>query len=306
MAKVLKNMKIAEVSIVDEPANDEARVVIVKSKSGGGEPDMAEIAAAISSAIESLSGDIVEKAMASFGSASPETAEAATAILQEAVMDLEALTKSLEETEAALTKSTARLSEIEADNAAKDTEITKLRGELAAKDEEITKAKTAPLSEADQDAEFLKSLPEAARERILKDRATLASQAEEIAKSKDAAEEQEYITKAKDLNVGDAKVVGPILRRIAKGRTTADDAATIETVLKSLSAVQAKSELFKSLGTSLGDPDAGNPEAVLKSKAVEIQKANEGMTYAEAYTKALEQNPDLYAEYNKSRAATRV
>jgi hypothetical protein len=307
MAKRLTNMQIDEVSIVDDPANEEARVVIVKTRGGGA--DMAEIAKSLQGALEALSPQIVEKALADLGTVNPDAVEAATAIMKEAVMDLEAMTKALETAEASVEELAKKAAKLEADNA--DLDKKAKAAEAKAKEaedkmtkalEDVTKAKAAP---EDEDAAFLKSLPEGARERILKDRAELAEGRAAIEKAKAEKEEAEYIEKAKDLG-GDAKVLGPVLMRIAKGKTTEADATAIEALLKSMAAIAAKSPLFKNIGTGAGDPNAGDPEAMLKAKAEAIQKANEGMTYAVAYTKALEENPDLYAEYTKTRTTTRA
>jgi hypothetical protein len=307
MAKRLTNMQIDEVSIVDDPANEEARVVIVKTRGGGA--DMAEIAKSLQGALEALSPQIVEKALADLGAVNPDAVEAATAIMKEAVMDLDAMTKALEAAEASVEELKKAKAKLEADNAdldkkAKDAEAKAKEAEdkMTKALEDVAKAKAAP---EDEDAAFLKSLPEGARERILKDRAALADATAAIEKANSEKEEAAYIEKAKDLG-GDAKVLGPVLMRIAKGKTTEADATAIETMLKSMAAIAAKSPLFKSIGTGAGDPNAGDPEAMLKSKAEAIQKANEGMTYAVAYTKALEENPELYAEYAKTRTATRA
>jgi hypothetical protein len=90
--------------------------------------------------------------------------------------------------------------------------------------------------------------------------------------------------------------------RVAKGMTTAADATTLESLLKSVSAVAGDSLLFKSLGSDSSLD--GEPEALLKTKAAEIQKANSGMTYEAAYAKALEQNPSLYNAYISKRRAS--
>ncbi|CAB5220374.1 hypothetical protein UFOVP233_60 [uncultured Caudovirales phage] len=310
MAQHLTNMEITEISLVDEPANEDAKVVIVKSKSGpaadaGGSKKpvpMAKIAGAVIAAIEEMTPQIVEKAMAEGFSADPEVADAAAAIVKETVMDMEAVTKALEEAEAKLDALEKRATEAEASVKAMDDIIK-------AKDEEIAKAKKKPAKadakddgndtepDADEDdAEVMKSLPESIRKQLADGREAR----EQLAKAKADAEKAEAIEKAKALNVGDAEKVGGLLLRIKKGLTTPADADEIEGVLKTASKIAAQSPLFKSIGTS--DASEGTPDEVLKAKAEEIQKKSDGkMTFAQAYDRALIENPGVYNEYLAKR-----
>lgn len=305
MANNLTNMEITEISLVDEPANEDAKVVIVKSKSGAA-PDaggpkkpvpMAKIAGAVIAAIEEMTPQIVEKAMAEGFSADPEVADAAAAIVKETVMDMEAVTKALEEAEAKLDALEKRAIDAEADSKAKD-DIIKSQAE------EITKAKAKadedgkhkePDGDEDDEA-VMKSLPESLRKRLEAGKAAEVA----LAKAKEDAEKAEFIAKAKSLNVGDADKVGALLMRVAKGATTAADAEEIEGVLKSAAKIAAQSPLFKSLGAT-GAADA-DPEAMLKSKADEIvAKSGGSKTFAAAYDQALSENPDLYNAFIAKR-----
>lgn len=307
MANNLTNMEITEISLVDEPANEDAKVVIVKAKSGtaDGGPfkpvPMAKIAGAVIAAIEEMTTQIVEKAMAEGFSADPAVAEAAAAIIKETVMDMETVTKALEEAEAKLDALEKRATDAEAELKAKDDIIK-------AKDEEITKAKKKPAfmkpdgdeameeDEAEDEAEVMKSLPESLRKRLEEGNAARV----ELAKSRDEAEQAEYIAKAKALNVGDADKLGGVLRRIAKGTTTTADVAEVEAVLKAAAKIAAQSPLFKSLGAA-GAADA-DPEAILKNKADEIVAKSGGTkTFAQAYDQALAENPEAYNAYVAKR-----
>lgn len=312
MANKLTNMEITEISLVDEPANEDAKVVLVKSKSGlaDGGPlkpvPMAKIAGAVIAAIEEMTPQIVEKAMAEGFSADPDAADAAAAIVKETVMDMEAVTKALEEAEAKLDALEKRTTDADAELKAKD-DIIKAKDELiAAKDEEIAKAKAAKgkgkkgdhsepdgdEGEGEDEEEVMKSLPESIRKRLEEGNAAR----EALAKARDEAEKAEYIAKAKELNVGDAEKLGGVLRRIAKGTTTVADVAEVESVLKAAAKIAAQSPLFKSLGAA-GAADA-DPEAILKSKADEIvAKSNGKLTFAQAYDQALAENPETYSAY---------
>lgn len=292
---ILTDMEISEISLVDEPANEAARVVIFKRKDNdmtqptGYGPDnpvpMALIAGAVLAAIENLAPNIVEKAMAEGFSADPGAAKAAATILQETVMDLEAVTKALEAAEEKQAKLEKSLADAEAVIRAKD-EIIK------AKDEEIAKSKPAPAAD---DEEIIKGLPEPIRKQLEEGRAAK----EQLAKAMEAADLAESVAKARDLKVGNPEKVGELLLRVRKGTTTAADAEQIEAVLKSAAEIGAKSPLFKSIGSAEGVP-GDDPEAVLKAKADEIVKAK-GITFAKAYDEALAANPDLYNAFIAKR-----
>lgn len=319
MPQLLTDMDIDEISLVDEPANDDARVVIVKAKGKKApkgeeadpkenEPDgddddadakgkkkvpMAKIAGAVLAAIEELTPQIVEKAVADGFSADPDAAASAAAIVKETVMDLESITKSLEDAEAKLAALEKRVNEADAELKDKDDVIK-------ARDAEIASLKTPSANDNAGDEEVIKSLPESIRKRLEAAETEAREAREAIEKSKAAAEEREAIEKAKALNVGDASLVGPMLLRVSKGTTTVDDAKTLEALLKSAGEIASKSPLFKSIGSSAAVD--GEPEELLKSKATELMDASNGkLTYAQAYSKALSENPDLYNAYIEKR-----
>lgn len=315
----LTDMEITEISLVDEPANDDARVVIVKAKSkppmdeeddpNEAEPDgdaddgeqkdksgkgkmkksaaplsAARVAGAILTAINELSPQIVEKALAEGFSANSEAADMAEEIIKETIMDITQLSKALEEAEAKMEALEKRASD--AETALKEANDT------------IAKAKAAETPVEPSEEEVLKSLPEAIRKRL-----EAAKEAEAtIAKMAAEKEENEAIAKARDLKVAEPEKVGPLLLRIAKGKTTADDAKLIEVVLKQHAAITAASPLFKSIGSAAAVE--GDPEEILKAKALEIQKGSEGkLSFAQAYDEALKQNPSVYDAYIAKRRA---
>ena len=332
MANELTDMEITEISLVDEPANNDARVVIVKAKSGfkpcddckdpkgcmakgkcavtksmdGDEDDMdeeddmeeakgrmkksaapisaAKVAGAILTAITELSPQIVEKALAEGFSANSEAADMAEEIIKETIMDMTTLSKALEEAEAKMEALEKRASD--AETALKEANDT------------IAKAKAAEPAAEPSEEEVLKSLPEAIRKRLEKakeDEATIAKMAAE-------AEEKEAIEKARSMKVSEPEKIGPMLLRIAKGKSTADDAKAIEAILKQNAAIIEKAPIFKSIGTAAAVE--GDPEEILKAKATEIQNASEGkLTYAQAYDEALKRNPSIYDAYIAKRRA---
>lgn len=308
----LTDMEITEISLVDEPANDDARVVIVKAKAkpadeeadpnenepdddpddkgssngkkGGKKITMAKVAGAVFSALNELSPQIVEKALAEGFSAHPEAAAMAEDIIMETVMDINVLSKALEEAEAKMEALEKRAANAEA--------------ALALANENIAKAAPAPKAEEPTEEEVLKSLPEAIRKRLEK------AKEDEVALAKMAAdaEEKEAIAKARELKVSEPEKIGPMLLRIAKGKTTPEDAKMIEVVLKQHAAISAASPLFKSIGSAAAVE--GDPAELLNSKALEIQKGSEGkMTFEQAYDQALKLNPSIYDAYIAKRRA---
>lgn len=297
MANKLTDMEIQEISLVDEPANEDARVVIVKAKAGSvtdSPVSMAMIAGAVLAAIEALAPQIVEKAMAEGFSADPDAAMAAASIIKEVVMDAESVTNALEKAEADIVALTKRAEDAEA--ALKD-----LQDVIKAKDDEIAKLAAGKPAEGDEE-EVLKALPESIRKRLEAAEADARSAREEIQKAKDAAEMAEAIAKAKALQMGDPEKIGGLLLRIRKGATTVADADEIEAVLKSAAEIAAKSPLFKAIGSAAAVD--GDPEDLLKAKADEIMKASDGkISFAQAYDKALTDNPALYSAYVAKRRA---
>lgn len=280
--RLLKNLTIDEISLVDDPANEHARAPIIKMR---GDTDDAHSADDI---------ERLRKALESFTrtGGSPEIS-AALAAMETDTMDMETLTKALEKAEASLKVLEKRAEKAEADLKDRDATIEKMKTEHA---EAITKAKT-PVDAAAAEAEFLKGLPESVRKQL----ADGKEAAEAVAKMKAERETDEFITKARDYNVGDVKEVGGMLYRISKGCTTADDLKTIETVLKAAGEQAKTAALYKAAGVSLPSSVDGDPEALLKAKAEEIQKANKGMTFAVAYDQALAENPTIYNAYIEKR-----
>jgi hypothetical protein len=331
MANKLTQMEIEEISLVDDPANGDAKVVIVKAKNGKAEDfepcpgctqkqncmakgycmaKAAELKGPMSKLRETLDGlatddddrSVVENAVDELLKSLTTSGNnaAAAADFQEIAMDLEQLTKALEDAEQKLADLEKRATDSEA-------ALAEAQDVIKAKDEELAKGKTKKgdykkeqmTDEEEDDEEVMKSLPESIRKRLEETEAKAKEASEQLAKMKDEAETKEAIAKAKDLGFGDADKVGPLLLRVAKGKTTAEDAALVEQLLKSAGQVTDKSILFKSMGSDAAVD--GDPEALLKAKAEEIRKANEKLSPEQAYAQALEQNPQLYNAYIAKR-----
>lgn len=316
--KLLTDMEITEISLVDDPANDDAKVVIVKAK--GKDKDGAEfkvckectgslaplckgkgkcmdaedgkirkaheasILKYLPGVLSELAPEILAKAATAGGVPADSAAATDAAVtFQEFVMDLEQLQKSLENAEAQFTVLEKRATDAEALIKAKDEQI-------AALTEQVEKAKAG--GEGGDDEEILKSLPEPIRKRIEASEQRAKEATEAVEKMQAAAEESEAIAKARTLGVGDPKVVGPLMVRVAKGKTTKEDVVALETLLKAAGA-QSK-RLFSVAGS--GDDGTTDPQEILKAKAIERQKAKPSLTYEQAYAEVLDEpeNAALY------------
>lgn len=298
MPQHLSDISIDEISLVDDPANEQARVVVVKARgfkpcAGCESPDECKSAGKCSADVEKKAGfkpcddcespDECAKAGKCASSSMKKSAThldpaaLAAQLMKEHDMDIETLQKSLEAAE-------ERFADME-------TALTAAQETIAARDAEIAKMRDDG-GKAEGEEDVLKSLPESIRKRI----ETAEAQ---IAKMRDDAEQKEAIEKARSLGVAKPDEVGPMLLRVRKNKATDEDVKAIETLLKSTAAVDTHSALFKSLGTS--EAVDGEPEAILKAKAVEVQKANPTLSYAQAYTRAMDENPALYDAFIAKR-----
>jgi uncharacterized protein YukE len=277
MPQKLTDMIIEEISLVDDGANQHADVVIVKAKSA---PEG-------QTGSEGSSGD-------------SETASADQ--YKEFQMDMENLAKALDDAEAKLESLEKRTTDAEAALAdatevikAKDAKIVELEAAKAKKSDD------GNADDEDDDKKVMKSLPESIRKR-LEDFEKRAAEAEvTLAKMREEKETFEAIAKARTLNFGKAEEIGPLLMRVAKGTSTVADAETLERLFKAAGEQGKVSHLFRAVGSETAVD--GDPEVLLKAKAGEIQKANNGMTFEQAYAKAMDENPSLYSAFIAKRRA---
>lgn len=314
MAKELTNLVIDEISLVDDPANEDAKVAIFKGKKkptegcAKSDPDMdgddeekddtdgdakvkkvadetEAIMRHVPAALEECAQLIIEKAAIAGGvSADSVAALNAASSLKEFTMDIQELSKALEDAEAKLATLEKRATDAEDIVKAKDEEIAVLKG-------------AAAVTASDEDV--IKSAPEPVQKMLLEARERASVAEAVINKMKDEQELSESITKAKDLNFGDPEKVGPLLQRIGKGRTVDGDVELIEQLLKQAGEVSKGNKLFSSIGSNGGD--AHDPLAAIVAKGEEIRKSNPGMTKEQAEAQAIETDPSLYAAYLAKR-----
>lgn len=336
MAQRLTDMEINEISLVDEPANDAARVVIVKAKGGFKPCDdcktpgecmkkgaCAAVAKSDDEDEDDMEGDydappgkkvpmakIAGAVIAAIEELAPQIVEKAMAegfsadpdAAASAAAIIKETVMDMEAVTKALEDAEAKLDALEKRTADAEAAVKDRDEVIKAKDAEIAELAKSKATPADEEAEILKSLPESIRKRLEDAEAAKVAAEAEVQKRKDDAEKAEAIAKAKSLNVGNPEAVGDLLLRVRKGLTTQDDAATLEALLKSAGEIAAKSPLFKSIGSAASTE--GDPEALLKAKAEEIVEKSGGKTsFAQAYDQALAENPALYNDYVAKRRA---
>lgn len=159
--------------------------------------------------------------------------------------------------------------------------------------------------EAAEKAALLKSLPENLRAMFKANEDALSAARADIAKERDTRLDGEAITKARDAFKSlaiDVTKTAPALRRIAL--IDPELAKSVETALKAADAqLAAGGTLTKELGTSTAPADSGEGAfAQITAKAREIHAANGAPTFEQAFTKAIESNPELYKAYVAEKA----
>ena len=207
--------------------------------------------------------------------------------VNKAALSASEIEKMSKELEAELARVEGEFEQVKKSMEAKDAQIQSLTAELA-------KAKAEPQTPEAIEKAMLDAMPAPAREAFVQTRTLLAKAQADLEAAQIQRETETAIGKAKGYGYGDPNTIGPLMLRVAKGKTTAEDVATIETLLTGAGALVGKSKVFGMIGSA--SPVTGSPEDVLKAKTAEIRKAKPGLTDAQAYVLALEQNPDLYAQ----------
>lgn len=198
------------------------------------------------------------------------------------------------ELEAQLAAMEGEFAELKKSLDARDAAVAAAEAQVQALTAELAKAKAAPQTPEAIEKAMLDAMPAPAREAFVQTRTLLAKAQADLEAAQIQRETETAIGKAKGYGYGDPNTIGPLMLRVAKGKTTAEDVATIETLLTGAGALVGKSKVFGMIGSAA--PVVGSPEDVLKAKTEEIRKAKPELTDAQAYVLALEQNPDLYAQ----------
>ena len=255
---LLKNLRLTEVSLVDVPANQEAHVVITKAFAGD-DPE---------------AGNGVTKGHLANTEDDDMTLEELTKALENAEATLETLKKGMDEKDAKIADLTTQL-----------TTVTK-----RAEDAEATIAKGAGGGSGEED--ILKGLPEALRKRF-------TDLEEQVAKAAEKEELGEFVTKAATFDALPVKAadLGALLYRVAKGKSTAIDAAELDRVLTAANTATVEKGLTKPLGRTAPLAKGATAEGKINAKAEELRKADPNLTQHQAIAKAVSNDPELYAAY---------
>lgn len=171
-----------------------------------------------------------------------------------------------------------------------------------AAESEVAVAKSAGKSEAELEEEIVKSIKDPAVKALMEVQISKRKAAEAaIAKAKEAELETEAISKAKEAsNVGaeEAKLA-EVYKKLKN--TDAELANEVFGIFKAASALIAEGGALQEIGKSASGGesnlvDADNAWAKIESAASEIAKTQK-ISQAQAITKAIDANPELYNAY---------
>ena len=193
----------------------------------------------------------------------------------------------------ALNDAEAELTKVRADLATATTDLAKAKTDLATAEGEVTKAKAATTPQSEED--FLKSLPEAGRAIITKQREEAAEMRASIEKIATERETSDFVAKARGYGKLPIKPedLGGIMFRLSKGKTTPADIAEVERVLKAAGA--ASGPLLSAVGT---DSTADIEKAVTTLDNLAKARAEKDNTsFAVAYERVVRERPELYTRY---------
>jgi hypothetical protein len=187
---------------------------------------------------------------------------------------------------------------------AEDATMTKALEDRLAKAEAEVVRLTAQLAKAqqspeDQEAEFLKSLPESVRKRWDADAIEKAALQEALKVEKDKRERSEYIEKTAAYRQAG---IAPDDWDVLKALDTLDDAPRerVLTLLKALGAQVHASGLFQEVGAGSAGGVSGAAERL---QALTIEKSASGnLTREQAYDAVLREHPDLYVQMRAEEA----
>jgi hypothetical protein len=273
MTQRLVDIQVLEVSLVDDPANQHAKVEIVKRAQTQKGDQMNEFKPCSDCGNVEKCGEM-KKCMGTKKSNSGDPTMSGD------------VQKALDTANQTIAKQAADIEALKVAATGKDAEIAKLKADLnPPSEEEVLKAATPALRAMLQKA---------------KDNEV------ELAKMREKDEQRDAIEKARAEVPGcDADKLGPVIMRVRKGKSTEDDATYVIQLLKSAQAVRETATIYNMNG-SMMKTDASDPYTQLEAVAGEIQKANPTLSAEKAMEKAMSSRRDLYTAYvNKQRAGAR-
>lgn len=271
MATVLRRLKLKRVSLVDSPANLEARVVLFKHaekyQPTGPEVNVDEMVTCKSCGEKVKKADKCSKCGASM-------------VSKEDVMD-EKLKADLEAANAKLAEATAKIEALTAENAGLQKRLDT--------PEEIEKRK-------------LEALPESVRKQMQEDREEI----QKLRAEKSEAELAEVVKAEMPQIPGKPEDTGKLLKRM-RDVVKAEDFEALTTMLKAASAQIETGKLFREVGKGgNGEPPAANPMARIEQLAAELISKQADLKKADAIARVIEMHPELYGAYSKSVMANPV
>lgn len=122
---------------------------------------------------------------------------------------------------------------------------------------------------------------------------------EEADKLRDQALDREYLAKAETLDKLPLAPdeFAPVLKEIA-GKVEPETFEKLETALAAANEAVDQGDLFAEIGRA-GSVAKSDAESRIEAKAEEIRKADASLTKEQAYVHALNEDPDLYAQYRR-------
>lgn len=283
---ILEDLKVLEVSIVPKAANKKSFLILKsfeennEGDEGGRNRNMENILKILENKMEKQ--EVLEEIMKELSDDAKESMLAAMRLLMEY---RDELPKGMWEQMLNAVEMAPEVTENESGEGGESMNMS---------DENITK----------EDIEKMELTPEvkAMLQTLWKDREEMAEKTENLEKLVKKAEDEkltkEYIEIAKSFtNISiDPEKFGKVLKEIAIN--SPEQLEEIQQVLKGADEALKLAGVFKEFGSS-ATGTAGAWEKI-ENMAVEIMK-EEKITNAEAITKAMERNPELYNEYLKER-----
>lgn len=298
----LQHLRLKRVSLVNEPAQAPAQIVLFKSKETPVKKDDGMGGDDIEASAKSRTCMKCEKALASDATICPNCGTKVPAGAKK--MKVPFLDKI---TDPEIRKAVEKMAgDLEAaQDLAKEAEDKRVTAEKALK-----AATDAAVSKETEEDKILKSLPESVRKRLEKAEADAKEAKDAVVKMADERREREFITKAKvfgNLSL-DPKTFGPLLKRVADGTSTEKDSEELQRVLAGANTI-AKG-LFRKKGSEGGDGAAGTTamdQIMAKAKELREQVTKSGekaISQPDAMDRVIRENPDLYKQHLRETAPT--
>jgi len=270
-AKRLQNMVFDEVSLVGRPANELATVVLHKS----GDSEFAGVeevdTISLNNQVEIDKGEEIimsenlnEENLSSMLEETPEEVRSYVSKLEDTVTALEA---TAEEQDSKISELEKAVSEISVEEVEEEDAILKSADPVI---QEL-------VAKAQADADSARAMAEAEKEaRLSKEFADKAGKFSNLPIEKDA--------------------LASLLKKVA-GTLEDEEFSMLEEMLNGVDATIGKSSLFAEVGSSKESDSNGEIEAIAKGLMTE------GVTYEQAYEKALLDNPELYQRYLEGKVS---